>query len=186
MKKKATTTIIFFTFRLLPLPARKALFRALAILFYYLDARHRIITLHNLTRSFPDKSMQEAVRIAKGAYRHIGTIAAEFFEIPYLTRENLSDYLEIEGTGIHGGGFLPQQGRALHRRPFRQLGADGRFHADCIQTLAGHYRPLDNPILDDLVHWVRTVHGNVMLPREGSVHQNLPAAGPEQYHGDSR
>ncbi len=167
--KKKTTTIIIFVFRLLPLGLRKRFFRALLGLYYHIDSRHRIVTLHNLVRSFPEKPLPEMIRIAKNAYRHIGTIAAEFFELPYLTRDNLADYLEIEGLEYMEQALTQKKGVLSIVAHFGNWEMMAAAMPIAFKPLHVIYRPLDNPVLEDLVYWVRTLHGNVMLPREGSV-----------------
>ena len=49
-------------------------------LFYHLVAKNRLIALHNLQRSFPEKDDKGNIRIAKGVYRHFAIVATEFFD----------------------------------------------------------------------------------------------------------
>ena len=67
------------------------------ILLYHFGEKNRLITLHNLIRSFPEKTLPEITRIAKNVYLNLGTVAAEFFEIPSLTKENMADWVQFEG-----------------------------------------------------------------------------------------
>ena len=169
MKKQPTTTLIIFIFRLIPLGLRRMFFRLLLSIFYYVAPRHRLITLHNLRRAFPDKSQPELIKIAKGVYRHLGIMAAEFFEIPYLNKDNLHRYVEFEG--------LEHMQRALEEKK-GVLSIVAHFGNWEMMTaalpIALHpmeivYRPLDSAILENLTSWVRTVHGNTMLPKEGAA-----------------
>jgi KDO2-lipid IV(A) lauroyltransferase len=86
IKKTKATAIILACFRTLPLPFRRWLFTGMFNLFYYLSAKHRLIALHNLARAFPEKPMSELKQIARGVYRSLGLVAAEFSEIPSLTK----------------------------------------------------------------------------------------------------
>ncbi|MBE9546395.1 MAG: hypothetical protein IMF10_02735, partial [Proteobacteria bacterium] len=97
MKKTIPTRAILLIFSSIPLAIRKEFFKAISLLFYRLSTRHRLITLHNLKCAYPEKNIKNLVKIAKGAYRNLGIVAAEFFEIPSLTRENIRDLVELEG-----------------------------------------------------------------------------------------
>ena len=103
MKKETlTTSVVFIIFRAIPLNVRRALFKALAVLFYRVSEKHRLIVLHNLARSFPEKDISDLAKIARDSYRSIGILAAEFFDLLPITGENISDWLEFEGRIIMG------------------------------------------------------------------------------------
>ena len=48
-------------------------------------------------RSFPEKDTKEIIKIAKGVYRHFAIVAAEFFDLPYITKENIHKWIDVEG-----------------------------------------------------------------------------------------
>ena len=41
--------------------------------------------------------MAEIVLIAKGSYRNMAIVAAEFFDIPWLTKDRVRESVEVEG-----------------------------------------------------------------------------------------
>jgi hypothetical protein len=48
--------------------------------------------------------MKEMVKIAKGAYRNIAITAVEFFSMTSITRENLHEWVELEGLILDSSG----------------------------------------------------------------------------------
>jgi len=152
---------------------RRILFRTLLALFYYVSAKHRLITLHNLFRAFPDKSISEVINIAKSTYRHIGDMAAEFFEIPYMNRTNLHEYVEFEGLE-HLEQALDQKKGVLsivaHFGNWEMMTAALPLAAHPMEII---YRPLDSVILENLTTWVRTFHGNAMIAKDGAARKIL-------------
>ncbi|MBU1745753.1 MAG: hypothetical protein KJ649_12785, partial [Proteobacteria bacterium] len=98
MTTKRLVDIILVGFRGIPTPLRRALFIGVSRMFYHLIPRQRLIATHNLRRAFPDKSEEEILRIVRGVYRNIGIVAAEFFDIPRLTKENIAAQVEAEGV----------------------------------------------------------------------------------------
>jgi Kdo2-lipid IVA lauroyltransferase/acyltransferase len=168
VEKTKTTTVILSIFRCLPLKARKLLFDILFLSLYHLITKNRLITLHNLRSSFPEKEMKELVRIAKGVYRHFATVAAEFFELPSITKETIGKWVEVEGME-HAQAALAQRKGVLslvaHFGNWELMTLAIPMYFKPMDIV---YRPLDNPIIDNMIEYVRTMHGNILIPKGGS------------------
>ncbi len=168
VEKTRTTGIILFIFHSIPLVLRKVLFQSLFLLFYHLGLKHRIIVLHNLSRSFPEKELKQLKKIATGVYHHFAIVVAEFFDLPFITRENISDWVDVEGLDNYQAAI--SQGKGV-------LSIVSHFGNWELMTIAVPmflkpmhivHRPLRNPVIDNLVEYVRTIHGNVMITKGGS------------------
>jgi KDO2-lipid IV(A) lauroyltransferase len=168
MKKARSTRTILLMFGMVPLKARRTIFRALFLLFYHLSLKHRIITMHNLICAFPEKSLTEIIKIAKKVYVNLGTVAAEFFEIPTLTRENMSDWVTFEGLENYTNALAKQKGILFYTGHF----GNWELLAACFGLQNIHvsiiYRALDNPILEDFVAWFRSYTGHKVIPKGGA------------------
>jgi KDO2-lipid IV(A) lauroyltransferase len=162
------TKKILFAFRCIPIGVRKLLFATLFSLFYYLSSKSRLIVLHNLQRSFPEKDAKEIIGIAKGVYRHFAAVAAEFFDLPYITRENINQWVEVEGLE-HAQAALAKGKGALsivaHFGNWELLTIAIPMYFRPMYIV---YRPLDNPLIDNMVEYVRTMQGNELIPKGGS------------------
>jgi KDO2-lipid IV(A) lauroyltransferase len=168
MKKEKSTSIIIYLFKSVPLSWRRLFFRGLLRLFYHLSAKQRLITIHNLHRAYPEKDIAELIRIAKGVYRHLGLVAADFFEIPFITRENVHKWVEFEGlenideTFAKGKGLLSI---VAHFGNWEMMTVSFPMVRKPMNIV---YRPLDSPVLENLTAWVRTLNGNTVIPKGGS------------------
>ena len=106
--------------------------------------------------------------MAKGAYRHMAIVAAEFFSLPWITKENLHEWIEVEGlehyrsTRETGKGTLSI---VSHFGNWEMMAVIFPLIAEPLHIV---YRPLDNPLLNNLITWVRSLHGNVLIPKEGA------------------
>jgi KDO2-lipid IV(A) lauroyltransferase len=147
---------------------RKGLFAILFLFFYHLGTKNRLITLHNLQSAFPEKDIEEIVRIAKGVYRHFAIVTAEFFDMPYINRENIHEWVDVEGLENYQAAIAKGKG---------VLSIVAHFGNWEIMTIAVPiylkpmyivYRPLDSPVIDNMVEYVRTMNGNVLIPKGGS------------------
>jgi KDO2-lipid IV(A) lauroyltransferase len=171
VKKTRATNIILFCFRCVPLSIRKLFFKFLLMLYYHVAARRRLIALHNLRCAFPEKDMEELVRIAKGVYRNLAITAAEFFSMPSITRENLHEWVEMEGLEHFEAGVA--QGKGLltiiaHFGNWELMPVTVPLFLKFLKPSYIVYRPLDSPLLDNMVEHVRTINGNEMIPKGGS------------------
>ena len=52
----------------IPLGLRRFFTIAIAGAFYHLSLKHRLIAIHNLLRSFPEKPVEEIIKIARSSY----------------------------------------------------------------------------------------------------------------------
>jgi KDO2-lipid IV(A) lauroyltransferase len=166
--KTKTTGRILFIFRCIPRNMRKRLFIALFSLFYHLVTKNRLIVLCNLQRSFPEKDLKEVIRMAKGIYRHFAIVATEFFDLPQITKENIHQWVDVEGLENYQAAVA--QGKGV-------LSIVAHFGNWELMTIAVPmflkpmdivYRPLDNPVIDNMVEYVRTMNGNELIPKGGS------------------
>jgi KDO2-lipid IV(A) lauroyltransferase len=171
VKKTKTTTVLLIVFRLIPRFVRKALFISVFYLFYLLDVRTRLIAWHNLKCAFPEKTMEEIVQLSKAVYRHFAVVAAEFFDIPYLTKENVHEWGDVEGLEHYYEAIAKGKGIlsiVAHFGNWELLPMGIPIYAKPIYIV---YRPLDNKIVDNMVEYVRTLRGNVLIPKGGSGKQ---------------
>ncbi|MEN6468540.1 MAG: lysophospholipid acyltransferase family protein, partial [Smithella sp.] len=99
MKTGKTTKIHIVTFALhiIPLPLKRALAVLFSRLFYRLSLKHRLIAIHNLTRSFPDKSPDEIIRIVKDSNATFALTMLESSDLLYLNKHNLHRRVSVRG-----------------------------------------------------------------------------------------
>jgi KDO2-lipid IV(A) lauroyltransferase len=147
---------------------RRAIFKALFRLFYHASAKQRLIALHNLRRAYPEKSIDEIEEIAKRVYRHMGIVTAELFEMPYITRETLAEWVTVEGLEHVEAALTKGKGVLSIVAHFGNWELMTVAVPLLIRPMQIIYRPLDSPIMDNLLGWSRTKHGNSLIPKGGS------------------
>ena len=160
-------------FRGIPTPLRKALFTGVFRLFYHLSPTQRLFAIHNLQRAFPEKPKEEIIRIARGVYRNMGIVAAEFFDIPSLTKENISRIVDAEGLENCRKALEKGKGVLLFGAHFGNWELEAVAASLLLAPLAVIYRHLDSPFLDRLVLKVRSATGNIPLAKEHAMRAML-------------
>jgi len=163
--------VVVRCFGLIPLWLRKALFIGLWRIFYHLSPKQRFIAVHNLLRAFPDKSMVEIVEIAKGAYRNLAIVCAEFFDLPRMDREHLNRLLDIEGLERSLQALEKKKGLLIVGAHFGNWELMAVAVSVFIAPGVVIYRPLDNPFLDRIVRYVRSSTGNIPVPKRRAMLQ---------------
>jgi KDO2-lipid IV(A) lauroyltransferase len=162
------TKKILFVFRCVPLSVRKGLFKLFFWLFYQLGSKNRLIVLDNLQHSFPEKSVAEITAIAKGVYRHFAIVAAEFFSLPSITKENVHQWVELEGLEYYQAAIAKGKGALSIVAHFGNWELMTIAVPLYLQPMHIVYRPIDSPVIDNMVEYVRTMHGNELIPKGGS------------------
>jgi Kdo2-lipid IVA lauroyltransferase/acyltransferase len=170
---KRVVDILLFFFRAIPTPLRRALFIGAFRLFYHLVPRQRLIALHNLRRAFPEKSWEEILKITRGVYRNMGIVAAEFFDIPRWTKENIGEMVDSEGLENCRKALDKGRGVLMFVAHFGNWELEAVAASLLIKPVAAIYRPLDNALLDQLVLRVRTATGNTLLDKNRAMRAML-------------
>ena len=170
---RGVTWFILSCFRCIPLRWRIHFFTGLALVFYHLSPRRRLIALHNLQNAFPEKSMTEIIMIAKGVYRNMAVIAAEFFDIPWLTKDHIRERVEVEGLEHCVEALKKKRGLLMVTAHFGNWELGAIAFSLFFQPVLLLYRPLDNLFLDRLVASVRSSTGNRLLVKNKAMRKML-------------
>jgi len=173
MSAESRAEKLLHVFQQIPLGIRKAFFVRLALLAYAADSRHRLITLHNLRMAFPEKPDDELGRIARGVYRNLGIVAAEFFDLPKIGRENLADWVELEGIEHAFRALEKNRGLLLFGAHFGNWELEAITAALVIKPMMVIYRLMDSPTLEILVSKVRSCTGNILQDKDRAMRPML-------------
>ncbi len=139
---------------------------------FYVDARHRHISLTNLKAAFPDLSPSERWGVARRTFQNLGRT---FLEIPGLARRKPEDIQRyVRYTGIDDkekwirasreGGALLLTG---HIGNWEMMALSFGWQDEV--NLAFVARPLDNPYFDRWVNNLRCRSGNRLISKKGAL-----------------
>jgi Kdo2-lipid IVA lauroyltransferase/acyltransferase len=166
MKKKSFVVVLL---KHIPRRLRRILFTTLAGMFYHLSLKHRLITMQNLVGSFPDMPLPQVKAIAKGSYKSAALIAADFCDIPYLTRDNMQKRVSIEGLDHYREACEEGKGVLLFGAHFGNWEMGNAALAITTTPFTFIYRILDSPFLEKVVTGVRSFYGNASLSKESAM-----------------
>jgi KDO2-lipid IV(A) lauroyltransferase len=159
--------------RHIPLGLRRMFAYLLARFAYWLSLKHRLIALHNLRRSFPEKKFEEIIKIAKESYTSFILVVAEFFDIPYLNKDNLYEWITIEGLENYTEACKEGKGVLIFGAHFGNWEIGNASLAIMTQPFIFVYRILDSLLLEKVITGVRASYGNISLSKENTMRKMI-------------
>lgn len=143
-------------------------------LFFWIDRKHRRVAMENLKIAFGNEKDEHELRvIAKRSYQHWGRSLAELARVMILSPERVMGWVKIEGLDH----FLDAQkkGRGVlyltaHLGNWELMGLAHSLRGYPINVVA---RPLDNPLLEDVLFRLRTRWGNRVIKKGGALREVL-------------
>ena len=156
--------------RLAPRRMRLACGRALGSLVYALDARHRNITIDNVSQAYGnEKSDEETRAIAEGAFRHFGAMVFELITLGSPSANKIDALVALEGAERYQRARAKGKGVILitgHFGNWELHGVAHGYHLGRIHVLA---RVQDNPYLNRWLEKIRAISGNEVVYKQKAL-----------------
>ena len=166
--------------RMLPMRSVLALGTGLGRLFHALDRGHRRLALRNLEGAFPVRPEEERKAIAREMFGHFGRLLTVLLKFSTMTPEQMLACVEFDGeervTAAHAHG----RGVLLFTGHFGYWEINALVHALKLAPMSVLARPLDNPLLHDLLEEVRGRTGNSVIYRKGALRRVMRALAANQ------
>lgn len=150
----------------LPRPLARAAGITLAWIVYVFHRKLRRVGKRNLELAFPEKSARERAKILRGVFTSIGRQAAEVCLFPKYTRENVSKTVVYEGFENFERALARGKGVMFLTAHLGAWELSAFAHSLYGYPLGIVMRPLDNPYLDRLTRYYRTMRGNKAVDKD--------------------
>ena len=166
--------------RLLPMPAVLTVGALLGRAFHLFDAGHRRLAIENLQHAFPLRSRDECRVIARQMFEHFGRLLMVLLKFSTLTPQQMMTLVEFDGDERVRAAHARGRGVLLFTGHFGFWEINALVHGLGIAPIAVLARPLDNPLLHDLLERVRRSTGNSVIYRHGAIRRVLRALAGNQ------
>jgi KDO2-lipid IV(A) lauroyltransferase len=166
--------------RPMPMPIVLATGTVLGRLFHAIDRGHRRLALSNLEAAFPMRPRQERAAIARDMFAHFGRLLTVLLKFSTMSNEQMLARTEFEGEERVTAAHTQGRGVLLFTGHFGYWEINALVHALVLHPMAVLARPLDNPLLHDLLERVRGRTGNSVIYRRGAIRRVLRALGANQ------
>lgn len=158
--------------RVLPRRMRLACGRALGSLVFAVDARHRRITIDNVSRAYGDeKTDAEKRAIARGAFRHFGAMLFELMTFGKPSADAIEALVELEGVEGYEKALAGGHGVILTTGHFGNWEVHGVAHGYRFQPVHVLARVQDNPYLNRWLEAIRGTSGNQIVYKQNALAQ---------------
>ncbi len=175
----AVTAVVQLT-RLLPMQVVLAAGTLLGTAFYLFDAPHRRLAIRNLQAAFPLRSQDDCAAIARGMFAHFGRLLTVLLKFSTMSPAQMLARVEFEGEDRVRAAHAEGRGVLLFTGHFGFWEINALVHALEIHPMSVLARPLDNPLLHQLLESVRRRTGNAVIYRRGAIRRVLRALGDNQ------
>ncbi len=161
--------------RVLPMRAVIAAGTLLGMAFYAFDRPHRRLAIRNLRAAFPLRSPAECRSIARGMFSHFGRLLTVLLKFTTMRPAEMLARVEFEGEERVIAAHAEGRGVLLYTGHFGFWEINALVHALEIKPMSVLARPLDNPLLHDLLESARRRTGNAVIYRRGAIRRVLRA-----------
>ena len=161
--------------RVLPMRAVLGAGRLLGLAFHAIDGAHRRLALRNLEAAFPLRSEAERRAIARHMFAHFDRLLMVLLKFSTMTPEAMLRRVEFEGEDRVRAAHGHQRGVLLFTGHFGFWEINALVHGLTLRPMAVLARPLDNPLLHDLLESMRRSTGNSVIYRRGAIRRVLRA-----------
>jgi KDO2-lipid IV(A) lauroyltransferase len=166
--------------RLLPMRLVLTAGTILGRAFYVFDGPHRRLARGNLAAAFPLRSAAECRAIVGGMFSHFGRLLMVLLKFSTMRPERMLPLVEFEGTERVASAHAQGKGVLLFTGHFGFWEINALVHALAMQPMSVLARPLDNPLLHDLLESLRRSTGNSVIYRRGAIRRVLRALSENQ------
>jgi Kdo2-lipid IVA lauroyltransferase/acyltransferase len=161
--------------RVVPMRAVIAAGTLLGMAFYAFDRPHRRLAIRNLRAAFPLRSPAECRSIARGMFSHFGRLLTVLLKFTTMRPAEMLARVEFEGEERVIAAHAEGRGVLLYTGHFGFWEINALVHALEIKPMSVLARPLDNPLLHDLLELARRRTGNAVIYRRGAIRRVLRA-----------
>jgi len=169
--------------RHLPLPAARRAAMAAARLLDIALPKLRRVALINLSFAFPALDNAARNRIVDGVFRSIARLLVAMARFPDLNHSNISQWIGYEGLEHYLCAKQKGRGVLIATAHLGNWELSAFAHALMTEAMNVMVRPLDNPLIDELVETRRTLSGNHLIFKKDAARTVLRALKNEEAVG---
>jgi len=158
-----------------PRPVADALGAGCGRLLDALVRRLRQTAYRNLEFAYPEQDAEWRRSTVDGVYRSIGRLLVALARFPSIDRSNVGQWIRYEGFEHYEQAKAAGRGVLFATAHLGNWELSAFAHALLTEKMSIVVRPLDNPLLDDLVETRRGLSGNTLLSKRDFARSILHA-----------
>jgi KDO2-lipid IV(A) lauroyltransferase len=161
--------------RLLPLPVARAAAHSATRALDIASPRLRNVARTNLAFAFADLDSMQRERIIDGVFESIARMLVSIARFPRLNSANIRDWISYDGLENYLSAKRRGRGVLIATAHLGNWELSAFAHALMTEPMNVMVRPLDNPLIDDLVENRRTLSGNRLIYKRDAARAVIKA-----------
>jgi len=137
----------------------------------------------NLSFAFPERDARWRRQTIDGVFESIGRLLVAFARFPRINRQNAGEWIRYEGFEHYEHAKAKGNGVLFATAHLGNWELSAYAHALLAEPMCVVVRPLDNPLIDDLVETRRGLSGNQLLSKREFARSILQALRANQAVG---
>ena len=137
--------------------------------------RLRQVAYKNLAFAYPESDLAWRRRTVDGVYQSIGRLLVAFARFPRIDKNNVAAWIRYEGFEHYEGAKQRGRGVLFATAHLGNWELSAFAHALLTEKMNVVVRPLDNPLVDELVETRRALSGNTLLSKRDFARSILQA-----------
>jgi KDO2-lipid IV(A) lauroyltransferase len=171
----AVAATLLALLRILPLSLSYRCGYAVARLLDRLLPKLRKVAGRNLSMAFPELPLAEHRRITDGVFRTVGRMLVALARFPSINKQNVGEWISYEGLEHYQAAKKQGRGVLVATAHLGNWELSAFAHALMTEPMNVMIRPLDNPLVDQLVEDRRTLSGNRLIFKKDAARSVLKA-----------
>ena len=135
----------------------------------------RRVAARNLSAAFPRMTQAEQRGITDGVFRTVGRMLVALARFPSIKRNNVGDWISYQGLEHYQAAKQKGRGVLIATAHLGNWELSAFAHAIMTEPMNVMVRPLDNPLVDQLVEDRRTMSGNRLIFKRDAARSVLKA-----------
>lgn len=165
----AVVSLLMGLLRVLPRRAALAVARGLTGILRLAVPRFTRIAHRNLQLAFPEFDEERRRRCLDGCFRNMAGVLTAVAKFPLITKSNVGEWIRYEGFEHFEAALSRGKGVVFATGHLGNWELSAYAHALLSAPMGFVVRPLDNPLLDRLSIYYRTLSGNHVISRRESA-----------------
>lgn len=135
----------------------------------------RRVADRNLSFAMPELASKERRKIIDGTFQSVGRLLLALARVPGINRHNVRHWISYEGLENYEAAKRSGKGVLVATAHLGNWELSAFTHAWMTEPMHVMVRPLDNPLIDDLVERRRALSGNHLIYKKDAARSVLKA-----------
>jgi KDO2-lipid IV(A) lauroyltransferase len=171
----AVARALVFAMEMLPLPLAERVAHGTARILDLLVPKLRRVANTNLAFAFPTMDQAGRTRIVDGVFASVGRLLLALSRFPRINKANVHELIVYEGLENYEAAKQIGRGVLVATAHLGNWELSAFTHAYMTEPMHVMVRPLDNPLIDDLVERRRVASGNKLIFKKDAARNVLKA-----------